>query len=197
MNSTIHDQAWLTWGANLETRIRQLEKHIHYPHNEVAMKEAAAKAQAQPEPLQSYARMQAQTIISEAYPPANRESKHGTPILTDEEIFRITKEADFGDIEKACDGYPGDRAAALLRVRHLIALAYASPPEPMDSYARMQGSDPRHLPPMRADTEAILALTKFAKRLLNPEDLGHAVTFEVRQLARRALGLPEVKEYDL
>jgi hypothetical protein len=88
-------------------RVRQLEKHIHYPHNEVAMKEAAAKAQAQ-------------AIISEAYPP-----------------------------------------------------------------------------PMRADTEAILALTKFAKRLINPDDLGHAVTFEVRQLARRALGLPEVKEYDL
>ena len=95
------------WMQGLENRIRQLEKHIHYPHNEVAMKEAAAKAQAQ-------------TVISEAYPP-----------------------------------------------------------------------------PMRADTEAILALTKFAKRLLNPDDLGHAVTFEVRQLARRALGLPEVKEYDL
>ena len=142
MNSTIHDQAWLTWGANLETRIRQLEKHIHYPHNEVAMKEAAAKAQkdfndtkamkeaaakAQAQgpigpgldPL-GYSRTKAQTIISEAYPP-----------------------------------------------------------------------------PMRADTEAILALTKFAKRLLNPDDLGHAVTFEVRQLARRALGLSEVREYDL
>jgi hypothetical protein len=30
----------------LEERIRQLEKHIHYPHNETAMKEAAARAQA-------------------------------------------------------------------------------------------------------------------------------------------------------
>jgi len=85
---------------NADQRIKQLEKHIHYPHSETAMKEAAAKAQAQ-------------TVINEAYPP-----------------------------------------------------------------------------PMRADTEAILTLTKFAKRLLNPEDLGHAVTFEVRQLARRALGLP-------
>jgi hypothetical protein len=93
--------------AEVESRASQLEKHIHYPHNEVAMKEAAAKAQAQ-------------TVISEAYPP-----------------------------------------------------------------------------PMRSNAETIFVLTSFAKRLLNPEDLGHAVTFEVRQLARRALGLPEVKEYDL
>ncbi len=111
--------------AEVESRASQLEKHIHYPHSEVAMKEAAAKVQALGaigpglDPL-GYDRAKAQTVISEAYPP-----------------------------------------------------------------------------PMRADTEAILALTKFAKRLLNPEDLGHAVTFEVRQLARRALGSPEVKEYDL
>ncbi len=106
MDNMFEQWARLTFGE-MGARITQLEKHIHYPHNETAMKEAAAKAQAR-------------TVISEAYPP-----------------------------------------------------------------------------PMRADTEAILALTKFAKRLLNPEDLGHAVTFEVRQLARRALGLPEVKEYDL
>lgn len=37
----------------------------------------------------------------------------------------------------------------------------------------------------------------FIKRLLDPSDLGYAVTFEVRNAARRALGLPEVKEYDL
>jgi hypothetical protein len=104
MDDMFEQWARLTF-SEMGARITQLEKHIHYPHSEVAIKEAAARAQ---------------TIISEAYPP-----------------------------------------------------------------------------PMRADTEAILALTKFAKRLLNPEDLGHAVTFEVRQLARRALGLPEVKEYDL
>lgn len=40
-------------------------------------------------------------------------------------------------------------------------------------------------------------LSDFARRLLNPSDLGYAVTFEVRNAARRALGLPEVKEYDL
>jgi hypothetical protein len=51
--------------------------------------------------------------------------------------------------------------------------------------------------PMRTDVETIRTLTAFVKRLLNTEDFGHAVTFEVRQAARRALGLPEVKEYDL
>jgi hypothetical protein len=51
--------------------------------------------------------------------------------------------------------------------------------------------------PMRTDVETIRTLTAFTKRLLNTEDFGHAVTFEVRQAARRALGLPEVKEYDL
>ncbi len=61
--------------------------------------------------------------------------------------------------------------------------------------AQMQGSPDRV--PMRTDVETIRTLTAFAKRLLNTEDFGHAVTFEVRQAARRALGLPEVKEYDL
>lgn len=125
----------------MRSRIKQLEEHILYPHNEVAMKEAAAKAQASlsridigqgaavlPRDREQDRLDLAQTIIREAYPPH---------VITDSKV------------------------------------------------------------PMRADTEAILALTKFAKRLLNPDDLGHAVTFEVRQLARRALGLPEVKEYDL
>jgi hypothetical protein len=99
-----------------EERIRQLEKHIHYPHSEqqpnadVRMKEAAAKTQA---------------------------------------FYRDPK-------------IPNPDAV-----------------------------------PMRTDVETIRTLTAFAKRLLNTEDFGHAVTFEVRQAARRALGLPEVKEYDL
>lgn len=45
--------------------------------------------------------------------------------------------------------------------------------------------------PLRNDTKAVLDLSAFARRLLDPQDLGHAVTFEVRQCARRALGLPE------
>jgi hypothetical protein len=36
-------------------------------------------------------------------------------------------------------------------------------------------------------------LRAFAQRLLHPEDLGHAVTAEVRDLAREALGRPRVE----
>lgn len=144
-------------------RITQLEKHIHYPHAEseqerggreqlahVAMKEAAAKAQAM------------------------RETSPGVKVSP-------------SYIDKAqgnscrIDGYHDAKAQ----------------PEPLQSHAQMQANQAANSVPMRADTEAILALTKFAKRLLNPEDLGHAVTYEVRQAARRALGLPEAKEYDL
>ena len=34
---------------------------------------------------------------------------------------------------------------------------------------------------------------EFARRLLSPEDLGHAVTPEVRDLAREVLGLPRTE----
>jgi hypothetical protein len=51
--------------------------------------------------------------------------------------------------------------------------------------------------PLRSDTKPLIDLAAFARRLLNPDDLGHAVTKEVRDAARRALGMPEVREYDL
>lgn len=51
--------------------------------------------------------------------------------------------------------------------------------------------------PLRSDTKPLIDLAAFARRLLNPDDLGHAVTKEVRDSARRALGMPEVREYDL
>jgi hypothetical protein len=51
--------------------------------------------------------------------------------------------------------------------------------------------------PLRSDTKPLIDLGAFARRLLNPDDLGHAVTKEVRDSARRALGMPEVREYDL
>jgi hypothetical protein len=102
--------AWWDCAKDLDVRLSQLEKHVHYPHNETAMKEAAARVQ-------------------------------GMNIA--------------------------------------------------------QGCIPDGRVPMRTDVETIRTLTAFAKRLLNTEDFGHAVTFEVRQAARRALGLPEVKEYDL
>jgi hypothetical protein len=60
--------------------------------------------------------------------------------------------------------------------------------EPAQSYGRMAEN---LYAPLRNDTKAVLDLAAFARRLLDPQDLGHAVTFEVRQCARRALGLPE------
>ena len=46
--------------------------------------------------------------------------------------------------------------------------------------------------PLRSDTSALLKLAELARRLLDPQDLGHAVTFEVRELAREALGKEKV-----
>jgi hypothetical protein len=43
--------------------------------------------------------------------------------------------------------------------------------------------------PLRSDTRAVVDLAAFARRLVDMQDLGHAVTEEVRQLAMRALGL--------
>jgi hypothetical protein len=45
--------------------------------------------------------------------------------------------------------------------------------------------------PLRNDTKAVLDLAAFARRLLDPHDLAYEVSIEVRQCARRALGLPE------
>jgi hypothetical protein len=87
-----------------DNRIGQLEKHIHYPHNETAMKEAAAMAQGQ---QSAYKAKQSETV------------------------------------------------------------------------------------PMRSNVEAILTMTAFIKRLLSPEDFAYAVTLEVRNEARRALGFKE------
>lgn len=116
--------------SDLRKRVAQLEKHIHYPHSEIAMKEAAARASA------------LKTSLSE------------------------TSEDYFSKI---------DMAAMLDEARQVMEESVSQ----------------------KTDTRTILDLTAFAKRLLNPEDLGHTVTFEVRQAARRALGIPEAKEYDL
>lgn len=42
--------------------------------------------------------------------------------------------------------------------------------------------------PLRSDTAPLIRLAAFARRLLDPSDLGYAVTEEVRNLAREALG---------
>lgn len=43
--------------------------------------------------------------------------------------------------------------------------------------------------PLRSNVGPLIKLTELARRILNPDDLGHAVTEEVRNLAREALGL--------
>lgn len=67
----------------------------------------------------------------------------------------------------------------------------------IETALKSQAAQQQAMQPLTNDVKAIRELGALARRLLNPEDFGHAVTFEVRQAARRALGLPEVKEYDL
>jgi hypothetical protein len=56
--------------------------------------------------------------------------------------------------------------------------------------SEMQKKATEHLyAPLRSDTRAVLDLAAFARRLVDMQDLGHAVTEEVRQLAMRALGM--------
>ena len=43
--------------------------------------------------------------------------------------------------------------------------------------------------PQRSDVEAILKMSKFIRRLLDPEDLGYTVDAEIRDGAREALGM--------
>jgi hypothetical protein len=50
---------------------------------------------------------------------------------------------------------------------------------------------PLHGVLMRTDVETILTMTAFCKRLLDTHDLAYAVTLEVRNEARRALGFKE------
>ena len=47
------------------------------------------------------------------------------------------------------------------------------------------------IPPGRGDVRALLEMRAFIERLLSPEEFGHAVTAEVRDAAREALGLPK------
>ena len=49
-------------------------------------------------------------------------------------------------------------------------------------------SDEHLYAPLRSDTAPLIRLAAFARRLLDPSDLGYAVTEEVRNLAREALG---------
>jgi len=144
-----------------EERIRQMEKHIHYPHNE--------------------------------------EEK----VMTDAQIN--------SSLDRLSDNFVGvyDRLRQLEKHIHYqhseqqpnanwqTCLTEAAAKAQAQAFYRDPTIPNPDAVPMRTDVETIRTLTAFAKRLLNTEDFGHAVTFEVRQAARRALGLPEVKEYDL
>jgi hypothetical protein len=67
----------------------------------------------------------------------------------------------------------------------------------IETALKIQAAQQQAMQPLTNDVKAIRELGALARNLLNPEVFGHAVTFEVRQAARRALGLPEVKRYDL
>lgn len=60
--------------------------------------------------------------------------------------------------------------------------------------ARAQAEAPADLyAPLRTNTGPLIRLTALARRMLDPDDLGHAVTEEVRNLAREALGLTSTR----
>jgi len=62
-------------------------------------------------------------------------------------------------------------------------------PEELKSQAAQQQATEHLYAPLRSDTRAVIDLAAFARRLIDMQDLGHAVTEEVRELAKRALGL--------
>jgi hypothetical protein len=90
-----------------------------------------------------------------------------------------------------------ERVMWLERVQPVSHLTYKDPyVTAKEDAAKAQATENLYAP-LRSDTRAVVDLAAFARRLLNPQDLAHAVTLEVRNAARRALGMPEVKEYDL
>jgi hypothetical protein len=78
-----------------------------------------------------------------------------------------------------------------VRVQQLEKLVHYPAATKMKEQAAQAEATQNLYAPLRNDTKAVLDLAAFARRLLDPQDLGHAVTFEVRNAARRALGLPE------
>lgn len=85
------------------------------------------------------------------------------------------------------------------RISALEALTRKPPPRLTDwqmreDAARAQAEAPADLyAPLRTNTGPLIRLTALARRMLDPDDLGHAVTEEVRNLAREALGLSRVE----
>jgi len=67
--------------------------------------------------------------------------------------------------------------------------AHATPYTEIKAQAAQQQATEHLYAPLRSDTRAVIDLAAFARRLIDMQDLGHAVTDEVRELAKRALGL--------
>ena len=67
--------------------------------------------------------------------------------------------------------------------------AHAMPHTEIKAQAAQQQATEQLYAPLRSDTRAVIDLAAFARRLIDMQDLGHAVTDEVRELAKRALGL--------
>ena len=123
--------------AALDERIRQLEKHIHYPHNIPEIERTTRENESRIRQLEKhihYPHRQSilEKAVAEKQAAARAQAFHRDPTIP--------------DVDKV---------------------------------------------PMRSDVETILTLTTFCKRLISFHDLGHAVTLEVRNEARRALGLKE------
>jgi hypothetical protein len=80
-----------------------------------------------------------------------------------------------------------DLEARVYQLEKLVQYPNTAKQDMKEAAAKAQANE--HLyAPLRSDTAPLLRLAAFARRLLDPSDLGHAVTEEVRNLAREALG---------
>jgi len=80
--------------------------------------------------------------------------------------------------------------ARMAQLERLVQYPYLQKQDVLLKAQAAQHQATEHLyAPLRSDTRAVIDLAAFARRLIDMQDLGHAVTEEVRELAKRALGL--------
>jgi hypothetical protein len=90
------------------------------------------------------------------------------------------------------------RAADALAIRvtqleKLVQYPNTAKQDMREAAAKAQANE--HLyAPLRSDTAPLIRLAAFARRLLDPSDLGYAVSREIRDLARDALGMDNVPD---
>ena len=75
------------------------------------------------------------------------------------------------------------------QLERLVQYPNAVKTEDLKAQAAQQQATEHLYAPLRSDTRAVIDLAAFARRLIDMQDLGHVVTDEVRELAKRALGL--------